>query len=89
MRDQKRDEEFKGLMEGVIDSLNKSIDEDDLWWKKNGEKVRENTLKERKKERKTTKNLQNRFFSHRNSDTFIGSIFLYVWRSKISNNQFE
>jgi predicted PurR-regulated permease PerM len=51
MRDPKRDEEFKGLMEGVIDSLNKSIEEDDLWWEKNKDKVRENTLKELKEER--------------------------------------
>ena len=51
MRDKQRDEEFKGLMEGVIDSLNKSIEEDDLWWEKNKDKVRENTLRELKKER--------------------------------------
>jgi hypothetical protein len=51
MRDQKRDEEFKGLMEGVIDSLNKSIKEDDKWWEQNIDKVRENSLRERKQER--------------------------------------
>jgi hypothetical protein len=78
MRDQKRDEEFKGLMEGVIDSLNKSIKEDELWWEKNGDKVRENSLRERKQER------QRKFYTIVTSviSIVIISTFLYFYNSK-------
>jgi t-SNARE complex subunit (syntaxin) len=47
----KRDDEFKGLMEGVIDSLNKGVQEHEEFWEQNVDKIRESNLREFKRER--------------------------------------
>jgi hypothetical protein len=51
MSDQDRDKVFKRLTEKVMDSLTKSVQEDKLWWEKNVDEVRENTLREFQRER--------------------------------------
>ena len=54
MKNQEWNEVSKRLTEKVMDGLTKSVEEDQLWWKENGEKVREDNLKElnREKQRK-------------------------------------
>jgi len=52
MKYPKRDNEFKGLMEGVIDSLNKGVEEHEQYWEQNVDKIRESNLREYERERK-------------------------------------
>jgi SepF-like predicted cell division protein (DUF552 family) len=47
----KRDDEFKGLMEGVIDSLNKGVQEHEQFWEQSVDKIRESNLREYERER--------------------------------------
>ena len=48
----KKDDEFKVLMEGVIDSLNKGVEEHEQYWEQNVDKIRESNLREYERERK-------------------------------------
>jgi hypothetical protein len=52
MRDQKRDEEFKGLLENMVGGLNRQVMKDSDWWEKNGPEIYKKNLKELKNEQK-------------------------------------
>ena len=46
MRDSKKDEEFKQLLDKTVDGLNKSVLKESEWWKKNGPEIYEKNRKE-------------------------------------------
>ena len=78
MKYPKRDNEFKGLMEGVIDSLNKGVEEHEQFWEQNVDKIRESNLREYERERK--RNLYIIITSV--ISIVIISLFLYFYNSK-------